>query len=229
MPPTRLSKPTKPPAPSPPHAWTPQETALLQSLNTPPNIQAFLDDTPYNDDHQCRSPRRVIRDRRAHCMEGALFAAAALRFHGLGCRILDLKATRDDDHVIALYQRDNYWGAVAKSNMSGLRFREPIYKTLRELALSYFADYFNTERERTLRAYSRPLDLSRFDPTHWMTTEDDLDPIGQFLDKTPHRALLTADQIQMLSPVDQRTWDANMLGVNPKGLYWVHEREPSQT
>ena len=154
--------------------WTEEERTILEALNTPAAVQAFLDAIPYNDDKQCRSPRRVLRDRRAHCMEGALFAAAVLRSHGRGCRIVDLRSVRDDDHVIAVYRDFGCWGAVAKSNIAGLRYREPIYRSLRELAVSYFADYFNTVRERSLRAYSRPVDLRRFDRMAWMTTEEEI-------------------------------------------------------
>ncbi len=142
------------------------EFRLLRSLSTPHKIQKYLDELAYNKERggeTCRSPRRVIRDRTAHCFEGALLAAAALRVQGRPPWILDLESVRDDDHVIAIYRDYECWGAIAKSNYSGLRFREPVYRSLRELVMSYFEDYFNLAGEKTLRAYSRPINLSRFD------------------------------------------------------------------
>jgi len=199
--------------------WTRQEKDLLRGLDRPERIQAFLNEIPYNADHQCRSPRRVMRDRVAHCMEGALFAAAALRFHGYGCHLLDLQAAGDDDHVIAVYRRHGCLGALAKSNFAGLRCREPVYRTPRELAMSYFNDYFNVERARTLRAFSRLIDLTRFDRLQWMTTAEDLDPIGQVLSRLAHTPLVTPTMIRSFSLVDDRSYQGNLLGANWDGLY----------
>ncbi len=201
--------------------FTEEELDFIRRLNFPYKIQEFLDDIPYNTDNKTRSPRRVMKDERAHCFEGAHCAASALRFHGYGCRILDMHAERerDDDHVIALFKRDGCFGAVAKSNFAGLRFREPIYKSLRELVMSYFNDYFNLKGERTLRSYSLPVDLRRFDDVGWMTTEKDLGFIGDFLDSVVHKTLLTPQQIGMLNRVDKRTYDSGLLGSNPEGIY----------
>ena len=159
--------------------FTPAERAVFRRLNTPGKIQRFVDDLVYNkepDGPACRSPRRVLRDRTAHCMEGALFAAAALRQLGYPPLLFDLEAApnRDDDHVLAIFRVHSRWGAIGKSNYSGLRFREPVYRTLRELAMSYFEHYFNEAREKTLRNYSRPVNLTRFDRINWMTAEEDL-------------------------------------------------------
>jgi hypothetical protein len=202
-------------------AWTRGERALLGRIKAPELIQRFLDALPYNTDEQCRSPRRVMRDRVAHCMEGALFGAAALRFQGYGCRILDMMAVRDDDHVIALFRRHGCWGAVAKSNFSGLRFREPVYRTLRELVMSYFEGYYNEAGEKTLRLYSRPVDLRRFDASEWMTTERDLEVIGDYLNAIGHTRILTPAMVRSLRKVDGRSYKAGLLGSNPKGLYKV--------
>jgi len=123
------------------HTFAPVERAVFRRLTTPEKIQRFLDDLAYNKEHDgetCRSPRRVLRDRTAHCMEGALFAAAALRMLGHPPLLLDFEAVRDDDHVLAIFQLRGHWGALAKSNYSGLRYREPVYRTLRELSMSYF-------------------------------------------------------------------------------------------
>src|SRR6266481_622508 len=155
---------------------TASEKKLLAKLATPWKIQGHLDALPYNkekDGLTCRSPRRVMRDQTAHCFEAALFAAAALRVNGHPPLILDLESVRDDDHVVALYKIDRHWGAIAKSNYAGLRFREPVYRSLRELVMSYFEHYYNLKGEKTLRAYSRPINLGPFDRLDWMTSEED--------------------------------------------------------
>ena len=203
--------------------WTAEERSILTKLDTPWKIQQFLDSIPYNTDHQTRSPRRVLRDNRAHCSEGAIFAAAALRFHGHRPQILDLRAWNDDDHLLAIYQVRGLIGAVAKSNFSGLRFREPIYRNGRELALSYFEVYYNTLAQKSLRAYSRPLDLSAFDGHAWMTTEEDIGWIAERLDQVRHYALLDDEAVRGLNVVDKRLYDAGMLGSDPDGMYQARE------
>src|SRR5271165_3099511 len=130
--------------------FTPAESRKLRSLKDPYGIQRFLDDLPYHLADTAWSPRLVLREKTAHCLEGAIFAAAALRANGYPPLIIDFEATRDTDHVLAVYQTDGFWGAIAKSNFSGLRYREPVYRSLRELAISYFEDYFNLLGERTL-------------------------------------------------------------------------------
>jgi len=199
--------------------WTEPERNELAKLDAPWKVQEFLDRIPYNTDHQTRAPRRVMRDRRAHCTEGAIFAAAALRFQGYPPLILDLRAENDDDHVIAVYRVRGSIGAVAKSNFSGLRFREPIYRSYRELAISYFELYFNTLGEKALRSYSRPLNLSRFDARHWMTTEEDLEWVGQRLDAMHHYPLLDATMVRNLRPVDKRLYDAGFMGADMAGVF----------
>src|SRR5580692_10024433 len=137
--------------------FTPAERAVFMRLRSPELIQRFVDDLGYNKEkggETCRSPRRVLRDRTGHCMEGALFGAAALRLLGYPPLLLDLEAVQDSDHVLAIFRRRGCWGALAKSNFTGLRYREPVYRTLRELVLSYFEHYFNLRREKTLRKYS---------------------------------------------------------------------------
>jgi hypothetical protein len=158
--------------------FTPAERRVFQRLRTPARIQRYLDDDiGYNKEHggpTCYSPRLVLRHRAAHCMEGALFAAAALRQLGHPPLLLDLESIHDDDHVLAIFKARGHWGAIAKSNFSGLRYREPVYRTLRELVMSYFEHYFNLRREKTLRAYSRPVNLRRFDRRGWMISEEDV-------------------------------------------------------
>ncbi len=200
----------------PPHGLGRDELAILRRLKTPERIQSFLDsEIGYNKELQgatCRSPRRVLRGRLAQCMEGALFAAAALRVHGFPPRLLDLEAVRDDDHVLAIFRQRGHWGAIAKSNYSGLRFREPVYRTLRELAISYFEHYYNLAGEKTLRTYSRPVDLRRFDPLGWMTAEDDVWEIPRYLTGIPHTPLLNSDLTRRLNRVDARLQAAGRLG-----------------
>ncbi len=192
------------------------ETLALKALKTPEKIQQFLDhDIAYNkepDGETIRSPRRVLRDRVAHCLEGALFAAAALRVHGFPPLLLDLESVRDDDHVLAVFKQHGCWGAIAKSNYSGLRFREPVYRNLRELVMSYFESYFNISREKTLRNYSRPVQLSRFDGMDWMTAEEDLWLISDYLARIPHVPLLCNGAGRHLSRVDDRMFAAGLAG-----------------
>ena len=143
--------------------FTRSDLRTLRALKTPAGIQKFLDDLPYNLSYTARSPKKVLHDRVASCLEGGIFAAAALRVIGFPPLIFDLEAEQDTDHVIAIFKVRGHWGAVAKSNFTGCRYREPVYRTLRELAMSYFNIYFNLRGERTLRRYSRPVNLARFD------------------------------------------------------------------
>ncbi len=193
------------------------EMRILRKLSTPEKVQSFLDhEVRYNKEPggpTCRSPRRVLRDRVAHCIEGGLFAAAALRVHGHPPFILDMEAVRDDDHIIALFREGGHWGAVAKSNYSGLRFREPVYRSVRELVMTYFELYFNLEGEKTLRRYSRPVNLARFDKINWMTTEEDLWPVNDYLCAMPHRKVISQAMIRRLRPVDRRLFEAGLLGM----------------
>jgi hypothetical protein len=191
---------------------SPVELRLFHRLRTPHQIQSYLDDLPYNterDGETCRSPRRVIRDETAHCFEAALFGAAALRMNGRPPWILDLESVRDDDHVIAIYRDEGCWGAIAKSNYSGLRFREPVYRSLRELVMSYFEHYYNLSGEKTLRAYSRPVTLARFDRIQWMTAEEDLWKIPEYLYTISHTPILTTRKRMWM---DQRLFDAGFVG-----------------
>jgi hypothetical protein len=192
---------------------TPREASFLRRLTPAWRIQRFLDDIDYDvAGLGCRSPRRVLRERRAQCMDGALFAAAALRLQGRPPLIVDLEGVWDSDHVLAVFREDGCWGAVARSNFSGLRFREPIHRTIRDLALSYVEAYFNLRRQKTLRRYSRPVDLARFDSRSWMTAEDDLWYVADHLVDVRHYRLLTPAQEKRLGPVDRRSYDAGLVG-----------------
>src|SRR5436190_21850595 len=166
--------------------FTSTELRRLRALKTPAGVQKFLDDLPYNLDYTARSPKRVLHDRTASCLEGAVFAAAALRVLGFPSLIFDLEAEQDTDHVVAIFKIRGHWGAVAKSNFTGCRYREPVYRTLRELAMSYFHIYFNLRGERTLRRYSRPVNLARFDRDEWMTSEENIWVVPNYLCDIPH-------------------------------------------
>jgi len=201
--------------------WTPAERKILSRLTRPIEIQAFLDSVAYSPDPFARSPRSVMRDRKANCYDGALFAAAALRAQGHPPLLLDMRPQpgRDDDHVLAVFRRRGCWGAVAKSNFVGLRYREPIHRTLRELVISYFNDYFNDQGEKTLRSYSVPVDLSRLDRLQWMTSDEGLDDVADYLDRARHIAIATPAQLRELEPVDPRTLEAGLFGSVKAGLF----------
>jgi len=172
---------------------------------------------PYHVAETAWSPRRVLQEGTAHCLEAAVFAAVALRALGFEPLLLDLEAVQDTDHVLALYQVRGHWGAIAKSNFSGLRYREPVYRTLRELAMSYFDDYINLRGDRTLRAYSRPVNLARFDGTRpgWMASASDLWFIPEHLVGIRHTPLLAPWQIRGLTRVDARSLRAGLVGHRP--------------
>jgi len=194
------------------HAFTPAELRKLRSLKDPYGIQHFLDDMPYHLADTGWSPRRVLHENTSHCFEGAIFAAAALRVNGFPPLILDLEADHDTDHVIAIYRTNGHWGAIAKSNYTGCRYREPVYRSLRELALSYFDVYFNLLRERTLRTFSRPVNLKRFDHLDWMTTEKEVFFIAEYLFAIHHYRLLTPPMAKRLHRLDDRSFRAGCLG-----------------
>lgn len=201
--------------PRPLDELTPAELAAYRRrLDTPVKIQAYLDAMPYNieaDGETFRSPRRVLRDGTANCIEGAVLAAAALRVQGEPPLIMDFTAVHDEDHVIAVFRRRGLWGSIGTSKFSGLRYREPVYRSLRELAMSYFEHYFNLEGERTLRGYGRPVNLSRFDRLKWMTAEEDLWPIAEHLERISHTSLLPQPIRKRLSRLDQRSLAAGTL------------------
>src|SRR5579863_5275753 len=192
--------------------FTQKELRKLRSMKNPYGIQKFLDDMPYHLEDTAWSPRKVLAEESSHCLEGAIFGAAALRANGYPPLLLDFEADHDTDHVIAVFRQHGGWGAVAKSNYTGCRWREPIYRTLRELALSYFNAYFNLRRERTLRRYSVPVNLKRFDRQHWMTTEKPVWFIVYHLFDIKHYSLMTKAQEKRLHRVDERLFQAECLG-----------------
>jgi len=206
-------------------ALTGRELLLMAGMDTPPAIQKFLDDLPYSTEEIYRCPLRVLRDRVAHCFDGALFAAAALRRLGYPPVVVDMLPNgRDDDHMLALFKIEGRWGAVAKSNFAGLRYREPVYRTLRELVMSYFELYYNTAREKTLIGYTRPLNLRRFDTLDWTTQDPPLDLIADRLGEIPTVTLITPAMAARLSPVDERSYRAGLMGARESGLFRVPKK-----
>jgi hypothetical protein len=193
-----------------------RERKIFQGLKTPEKIQQFLDnEIRYNMEpggDTCYSPRTVLRKGVAHCMEGAMLAAVALRRLGHPPLLVDLEAVRDSDHVLAVYRSNGYWGAVAKSDYSGLRSREPVYRNIRELVMSYFEHYFNPAGEKTLRAYSRPVNLRQFDRRGWMTSEEDVWVVPNYLCGIKHTPVLPRTMLRKVAPMDKRLYAAGRLG-----------------
>jgi hypothetical protein len=192
--------------------FTPAELRKLRSLKDPHGIQQFIDDMPYHLADTAWSPRRVLAEKTSHCLEGAIFGAAALRANGYPPLILDLEAEADTDHVIAVFRVDGHWGSIAKSNYTACRYREPVYRTLRELAISYFEGYFNLRRERSLRTFSRPVNLTRFDHLDWMTTDKPVWFIAEYLLTIHHFKLLRPSMSKRLHRLDDRSFQAGCLG-----------------
>ena len=190
---------------------TPAELRVLKGLNTPRKIQTFLHDLKQNfelDGECCRPVREVLRTRSAHCIEGAMLAAAALWLNGERPLLLDLRAERDYDHVVTLYRRHGCWGAFSKTNGIGLRSRDPVYRTLRELAISYFHEYTNRAHHKTLREYSLPYDLRRVDPGIWVTgtklksRKKNAWEVAEALDAVRHFPLVGKRQLRVVTRRD---------------------------
>jgi hypothetical protein len=200
---------------------TPSERRLLARLASPAKVQAFLDGLAYSHEEIYRCPLRVLRDRKAHCYDGAVLAAALLGRIGYPPLLVNLfpKSQGDDEHLLAVYRQRGAWGAVAKSNFVGLRSREPVYRTLRELVISYFEHYYNTAREKTLRSYTRPLNLAAFDRHEWLTRDETMDLIAERLSAMRRTAVLTRRMIEGLSLMDDRSYRAGLAGSDPAGLF----------
>jgi hypothetical protein len=200
---------------------TAHEKSILDKLRKPVDIQAFLDELSYPSAYFNRSSLQVMREHTAHCLDGGLFASACLLRLGFPPLILDLQPNpgRDDDHVLALFKVDGCWGACAKSNYMGLRFREAVYRTLRELVMSYFEGFFNINREKTLRYYTRPINLNHFDRYGWVTSSSGVDMIEKYLKSARLISLITTSQASRLSQVDKRSYRAATLETNPAGVF----------
>jgi hypothetical protein len=202
------------------NAATKSERRVFNRLAAPAQLQAFLDRLTYSSDPIYRSPLRVLRERKGHCFDGAVFAAAGLWRMGRAPLLVELLPNRrDDDHLLAVYRQDGCWGALGHSNFSGLRYREPIFRTLRELVMSYFEQFYNINREKTLRGYTEPIDLRVYDSREWMTRDATMRQIAGGLDRAPHRRLLTRAMVRRLAPVDERSFRSGLMGAVHKGLY----------
>ena len=182
-----------------------EEYALLARLDTPVKIQEFVHDLTQNfelDGQSCRPVREVLRTRRAHCIEGAMLAAAALWVHGEPPLLLDMRAERDFDHVITLFRRNGCWGAISKTNGIGLRGRDPVYRSLRELAMSYFHEYTNKLEHKTLREYSVPFDLRRMHTSLWVSGTKNCWDVGEKLDELRHFRLVNGRHLKTVTRRD---------------------------
>jgi len=200
---------------------TDDQRKLFASLTSPIKIQAFLDATPYSTEDADRCPLRVIQDRLAHCLDGGLFAAAALRRLGFPPLIVDMLPDPgvDDDHVLAIFKYNGHYGAVAKSNFAGLRFREPIYRSLRELVLSYFNDFYNLNGVKSLRSFTRPLNLCTMDRFNWEWDDKGARAIEKRLYELHSTPLITTQMAQELSLTDEIGYKAGMIITNIDGVY----------
>jgi hypothetical protein len=196
-----------------------REINIFKRFKDPYSIQTFLNRLKYNPNYETKSPRRVGIVKTANCFEGALFAAAALKWLGHKPLIVDLIAVNDDDHVIAIFKQNDHYGAVAKSNTTTLRFREPVYRSLRELIMSYFDFYINILGYKSLRSYSNPVNLSIFDKYNWILTDDDLEFIGDYLYKIKHHKIINRKMINSLNIADKQFRNICFTGSVKKGLF----------
>ena len=200
--------------------WDKKELQVFQSFKAPMDIQLFLNKLKYNTDGDiCKSPRKVLRIKTAHCTEGAYFAAAALRFMGYPPLIVDFMVKNDDEHLIAVFKKNDLWGAVAKSNTTSLRYRDPVYKSIRELVMSFFEFYFNILGVKSLRSYSRPINLSQFDCKDWMYTDEELHFISDYLTQAKHKPIASEKILDNLAKTDKDVFKAVFLTSDWKGLY----------
>ena len=208
---------------------TAEQRAIFAELDTPAKIQAFLDATPYSPENANRCPLSVLRDRTAHCLDGALFAAAALRRIGYPPVLIDLLPDpgADDDHILAIYKVDGHYGSLAKSNYTGLRSREPIHRSLRELVLTYFEDFISLYQERTLRRYTVPLRLETYDDLGWMWSDAGADAVERLLGKLRKIPLITPEMAARLPLVDDLSNRAATLVTNIAGVY-VPKKRPGE-
>lgn len=188
-------------------SFRPEEIKLMKKLNTPAKVQDFLNGLEFNFERKgetLKSPLYTLRAGNAHCMEGALLGAYILSLHGFQPLVLHLESTKEDyDHVIAPFKVDGLWGALSKTNHAVLRYREPAYKNIHELVMSYFHEYFlNSSGLKTLRRYSVPLNLNSFEKT-WPALDGNLWAIDDELDEIKHYNILPPKLIKNLRKADK--------------------------
>jgi hypothetical protein len=199
-----------------------RDLEIFQGFQNPHDIQVYLDSIPYIGEDLDRSPLRVMSDKQAHCLDGGLLAALSLRRLGHPSVILDLRPEpgMDDDHVLALFRQNGLWGAIAKSNYVGLRFRDPVFRNLRELAMSYFEQFYSVDGVKTLRTFTRPINLARFDICGWMWSEEGVQRISKHLYRLKSIPLVSSESAANLTPVDPRSFEAGTHGTN---FNWVYK------
>lgn len=190
------------------YGYSKEEIRLFKKLNSPQKIQDYLNSLPFNfrEDGVFVSPRMVMKNKTSDCLEGALFAASVLEFHGEKPLILDLRSAKkpfDYDHIIAVFKKFNCFGAISKTNHAVLRYREPVYKTIRELVMSYFHEYFLNDGTKTLREYSLPYNLNKLNNLEWRTTDKNLWEIHEILDEIKHYPVLSKEQTKNLRKADK--------------------------
>lgn len=193
-------------------SWSAADKKTLRGFNSPEKIQAFLDKCRYNKSSKLYSPSEVLNDQCAHCFDGAIFAASVLNYFGETPLILDLCAIEDDDHIITIFKNGAYFGAIAKSNYSGLRYREAIFKNERELVLSYFEGYFNIKAEKTLRSYSKAFNLLKVSKIDWKKTNNVYEQIVTALNHVKHYPIIPKGAGRRISKVDSRSYKAGLVG-----------------
>ena len=193
---------------------TKSELSILKKLSSPIKIQDYLDAMPLNfekDGETYMSPRRVLRENKAHCLEGAMLAGVALWLQGETPWVLDFRAPKDEDHVVALYKKNGLWGAISKTNHATLRFRDPVYRTIRELVMSYFHEYTDTKiGKKTLREYSLPYSLKKLG-TKWITAEEDLFYVAELIDNLPHLQVMPKKNLKFIRRADPMEFKAGTI------------------
>jgi len=194
--------------------WTPSERRFLRSLNTPFKLQSFLDDLVYNNHDSATSPRYVMMSKDAHCLEGGLLAAATIELWGYRPLMISLQAENDDHHVITVYKGKKGWGSFSKSNTTLLRGRDPVYSNVRELVMSYFDFYFNLKGQKSLYAYSLPINLNHYNQWDWRTSDEDLNGLGKSFNGVIHYEILTQKELKALPRVNPQILKASYLGAN---------------
>lgn len=190
---------------------SPDVDAVFSKLHSPQKIQEYLDSLKINFDMSGNllSSKKIIQEGRAQCIEGAMFAAASLAYHDRLPLLLDFQTIgEDEDHVVALFKEYNLWGAISKTNHAILRWRDPVYRSVRELAMSYFHEYYMHDGRKSLRAFSRPFDMRRYDPKFWIMGEESLEDIAEDLDESHHFPILSKKMMKSLRLASKIELDA---------------------